>query len=218
MRQMQPNGQQQQPPAQQRQHEQPERDDGQVKTLADFDFDEVQYQQYLLSRVDRTVETAVERRLREQREAEAAQRRQSQFQERSRAFAQENPDFEAAVARVGVAVTPDVAQEILESEEGPALTVYLDKNPQVLARLNGMSAREVAREIVRLEVKVQTERERAKAARSQGTPPPPPPKVEGAGDGSGASVKPDTAESDQLSDAEWARRRNAQLKARNARK
>lgn len=207
----------QQPSGQPQRQAEPERDDGgQVKTLADFDFDEAQYQQYLLNRVERTAETAIERRFREQREAESAQRRQTQFQQRSQAFAKENPDFDGAVARVGTTVTQDVAQEILESEEGPAITVYLDKNPDVLARLNGMSAREVAREIVRLEVKVQGAK--AKAARSSGAPPPPPPKVEGAGDGSGQSVKADSPDSDQISDAEWVRRRNAQLKARSARK
>jgi hypothetical protein len=216
----QPQGQQTQQQTSQRQQAEPERDTGgQVKTLADFDFDEAKYQQYLIERVERHAETAVERRLREQGEAESARRRQSQFQQRSQAFAKENPDYGAAVERVGVAISQDVAQEILDSEEGPAITLYLDNNPDVMARLNGLSAREVAREIVRLEVKVQGEREKAKAARSSaGTPPPPTPKIEGAGDGAGQSVKPDSPDSDQLSDAEWARRRNAQLKARSARK
>lgn len=191
------------------------------KTLADFEFDDARYQAYLLKQVESRATETAERKLREQAERQAAERRQAAFEDRQKAFAKDNPDYHEIVSNPRFTQSDALLSEIMESDEGPAIAMYLASNLSEAKRLNAMSPVEVARAVAKLENKLQGEREKAKAARNQlpvGDQPAPTPKLDGASEGSGGSVKPDTAESDTLSDAEWARRRNAQIRARAQRK
>lgn len=191
------------------------------KTLADFEFDDGKYSDYLREEARREAREATRAELSQAEERRAAQRRESQFAERQTAFAKDTADYHQVVSNPAFVQSEAVLAEIMESEQGPALAYYLASNIAEANRLNAMSPIDVARAVARLEAKLVGEREKAKAAKNQipvGQQPAPTPKLDGSSEGSGASVKPDTAESDALSDAEWARRRNAQIKARSARK
>jgi hypothetical protein len=186
------------------------------KTLADFEFDEAKYQTYLFEQAEQRAVKAAERRLQEQQEREAAERRKSSFAQRESEFAKSTKDYHEKTRDPRVPVSQAMAEVIAESEEGPAVAYYLANNlpmAEQIARLPPLAA---ARELGRIEAKLAAEREAAKAAEKRvSQAPQPPPKVEGAADGAGP-VDPSTPESDKLSDAEWARRREAQLKRKRA--
>jgi tellurite resistance protein len=153
-----------------------------TRTLADFDFDDGKYQAYLIRNAEQRATQAVEKRLQDREREQSLARRIETFNERRTAFAKESPEIDDAVARVGARVSEALADEILESEEGPALTLYLDNNPDLLRRLNSMTERQVAREIARIELNVKSERAKAKAISAlKGTAPAPVPKIDGSG-------------------------------------
>lgn len=64
-------------------------------------------------------------------------------------------DFDQVMSGMkGVNVRSDVVEEIMASDQSAVLTYYLAKNPDKLNALNSMSARELAREMGRLEATV----------------------------------------------------------------
>lgn len=94
-------------------------------------------------------------------------------------------DFDEVMGTMkGVNVRNEVIEEIMSSDKSALLAYHLAKNPDKLQALNNMSARELAREMGRLEGSV-----RMPAAKTQTTAPPPLSAVKG-----GAS--PSSAESD----------------------
>lgn len=188
------------------------------KTLADFEFDDTRYSAYLREEATRAAREAAQAEFTSQREREISQRRAAQFAERQKAFAKDTTDYHSVVSNPAFTQSEALVAEIMESDEGPAIAYYLANNLDIANRLNALPPVAVAREVARIEARLIGEREKAKAAKNQipvGNPPPP--KLDGSGD-PGATVKVDSPDSDNLSDAEWARRRNAQLRARNARK
>lgn len=60
-------------------------------------------------------------------------------------------DYDQVLASARTPVSPDVGREILASDKSALLSYYLAKNPEKLQALNGMTGRELAREIGRLE-------------------------------------------------------------------
>lgn len=206
------------PQPRQEQRQAPEQPEA-PKTLADFEFDEVKYQTHLFEQAEKRAVAAAEQRLREQSEREKAERRKTTFNQREQEFAKDKPDYVQKTRDPRVPISPAVADVLAESDDGPALAYYLANNIDVAAQISQLPPLQAAREIGRIEAKLIAEREKAKAATSTvANQPAPAPKLEG-GEGSGATVKPDTPESDELSDKEWTRRRNAQIRARaNSRK
>lgn len=84
-------------------------------------------------------------------------------------------DYDAVLASAkDIKVSPEVGREILLSEKSALLTYYLAKNPDKALALNGMTGRELAREIGRLEGSV-----RMPAAKKQTTTPAPLTQVRG---------------------------------------
>jgi hypothetical protein len=79
------------------------------------------------------------------------------FEDRTASFKVLTPDFDDKVASLVKTLpngfAPHVAEELFESEVGPALLYQLASDPRKAAELNAMSPREVAREIGRLEGK-----------------------------------------------------------------
>ena len=64
-------------------------------------------------------------------------------------------DFDQVLKTAGdVKVSPAVAGEILDSDKSALLQYYLAKNPDKVRELNGLSGRELAKEIGRLEGRV----------------------------------------------------------------
>lgn len=60
-------------------------------------------------------------------------------------------DYDKVLASAHVPVSPDVGREILASDKSALLAYHLAKNPEKLQVLNGMTGKELAREIGRLE-------------------------------------------------------------------
>lgn len=60
-------------------------------------------------------------------------------------------DFDKVLASSTVPVSNEVSREILTSDKSALISYYLAKNPEKLQALNGMTGRELAREIGRLE-------------------------------------------------------------------
>lgn len=99
---------------------------------------------------------------RDQREAEA--RLKDRMREAAEEFGDRAAEYKASVAdfdtvieafaKSGGSFSNDLQQELLESEQGPALAYHIAKSPGLANELNGMSTREVAREIGRLEAKL----------------------------------------------------------------
>lgn len=82
------------------------------------------------------------------------------------------PDFDKVIASAkDVNVKPEVVQELLASDKSALLQYHLAKNPEKLRELNGMTGRELAKEIGRLEGRVHLPQPK-KA--TEATPPPTP--------------------------------------------
>ncbi|WHQ72530.1 hypothetical protein [Methylorubrum extorquens] len=77
------------------------------------------------------------------------------FQERLDETRGKIPDFDAALsAAKDREVKPHVTELVIESEKGGLLAYYLAKNPDVLTKLNGMSEREAAKTVGKLEARL----------------------------------------------------------------
>lgn len=192
-------------------------EDAKPKTLADFEFNESAYQQYLRESVAKDATNVVRQELEAERKRQEQQARAMAFEERQKAFAKDNPGYFEAVTNPRFTQSDALLAEIMASDEGPMLALHLANNLDLANKLNRLDAVGVAREIARLEAKLISERAKAKEAKNQlPVTPEPAPRLEG-GEGTGITAKPDSPDSDRLSDAEWARRRNAQEAARRRR-
>jgi len=183
------------------------------KTLADFNFDEGQHQAYLFQQSAKAATEAAKRELRAEQEAQRKQRELSEYATRVRDFAKDKPDFNEVANYAPI--SDQVAEMVIRAEQGPEIAYHLGKNPDVATSLSALPPSVAAFELGMLAAKLKYDREqvsKAKTVLSQA--PPPAPRIEGAGEG-GLKAKPDDPESDKsLSDAEWTRRRNAQIAAR----
>ena len=103
-----------------------------------------------------------------------------EFEDRVDDFRETAKDFDEVVSKINVTIREELAREVLFSEMGPQIQYHLAQNPNELHRLNGLSGRELAREIGRLETKLQTPQ-----ARKQTTAPPPMTRITG---GAGPAV------------------------------
>jgi hypothetical protein len=195
---------------QQQQVREPEK----AKTLEDFGYNESEYQSYLFDKAEkRAVEAAKRARIEEQTEAQKASRVRK-FKEREVEYEKANPDYRdfAYTAPINDAV----AELLTELDTGPELAHYLGKNKSVALALNDLPPHIAAIELGRIDARLSGEKaaktaalEAAKAAKAITNAPTPAGTIEGSGEPS--SIKPDEPDSDKLSDAEWARRRNKQI-------
>lgn len=111
--------------------------------------------------------------LREQeRKQEQAQQRQRTLAERVEAFRAEHPDYDQVAHNPQVPITKAMAEEIIETDNPPAIAYYLGQNPQEAAQIAQMSERAMARAIGRIEAKLS-----AQAAPSPTPPAQPTPKT-----------------------------------------
>lgn len=183
-----------------------------LKTEADFDFDSAKYQQYIVGESQRRAVEAAKRELQAERDRQTKAQRDASFASRSKEFAKTVDDFDEVVKSDYLTITPDMAEVIKESDDGPALAYHLGKNPDVAAKIAQLPPIVAARELGKIEARLAIAREQASAKAVSKTPPPPP-KIEGTNPTT--SVKPDLADSDKLSDAEWMRLRNKQAARRS---
>jgi hypothetical protein len=149
---------------------------------------------------------------RELLQQQAETERRAEFDSRVDKFASEVEDYDEVVTD-RTPVSEHMAAAVMDSDIPGDLLYYLGKNPDVARKLYQLPLTKAAKEIGRIEDRLIAERKKA-AEKPVSKAPPPPPRIEGAGDGS-TKAKPDDPASDaDLSDAEWTRRRNAQIAAR----
>ena len=118
-------------------------------------------------------------------QAKIARERELAHAERVEAAREVIADFDQVMgAMKGVNVRNDLIEEIMSSDKSELIAYHLAQNPDKLSAMNAMSARELAREVGRLEATLQMP-----SAKKQTSAPPPLKALKG-----GAS--PSSAESD----------------------
>lgn len=183
----------------------PQEQDTKVKTLSDFEYDESKYQSYLFEETEKRAVAAAEKRLKEQDEQASRQKVQAKFKQRIDEFSKTNPDFHEKVFHHANPVSEAMREFFEDSEEGPAVALYLASNQTIAQEIARMPARYADRELVRIEAKLIADR--AAAAKTVSTAPPPPPTLDG------ADPKVEKAPKD-MSDNEFAKWRKKHIAAR----
>lgn len=200
---------------QQQQTSAPEAQTAAPKTLADFNYDEVKYQEWLFGIAEQRAVNVARRELQEQSQRDAQHRRNQSFAQRESNYSKNAADYFEVTRSADLVISVPMAEAIAESDDGPALAYHLGKNPEIAARIAELSPLAAARELGRIEGRLADERAKPKPAPVSKAPPPAP-KIEGA-DASTIAVKPTDPESDKaLSDAEWMRQRNKQEQRKRA--
>lgn len=198
------------------------------KTLADFDYDETKFYEYLDAEADKRLDERLEKKEREREQRKTQESRANSWKERVAAFEKEHSDFTERVYADGVPFSDAMAEAIAESEYGPQVAYWLadPENRDEAERISKLSPAGAARAIGRLESKFEAKSEPEpkpegeakgeakpvnKLAESRATTkaPAPPPKMEPS---DSASKKP--WNDPTLSQEEFNKRRRAQIAAR----
>lgn len=109
------------------------------------------YGAYVEALTDWKADQAIASRMQERAQAQQQEAQQSSWSQRQAAARQALPDYDAVLAASDAPIAPHVRESLLDSDAGPALAYHFAKNPDVLERLNGMSAMQAAREVGRIE-------------------------------------------------------------------
>jgi len=182
-------------------------------TLEQFGYDETKYQAALYSHLTKTVgATLRDEILGEIKQTESQRKHQEAFstwQKREDDFIKLQPDYVDKVRNNrSLPISQDLAQELLQMDDGPQIAYYLAENQQKAAVIAKLPLAAQMRELGRIQAQLDAK----KAAPPVSKAPPPVAKVDATE--APSNFKVDTPDSDNLSDAEWTRRRNAQEQAR----
>ncbi len=189
------------------QREEPQRELS-LPTLEQHGFDEAKYQAALIEYATKQAEAVVERRLAEAEKQRTEQARISTFAERQRDFAKANPDFvERVMQDPTLPITPAMRDVIVDSESGPEIAYWLANNREQAERIAALPPHLSALEMGRIEGRLSVQKAKPRPVVTQAPPPPPTVDAEPS-----VSVKASTSDSDKLSDAEWMKLREKELK------
>ena len=140
-------------------------DDGEKEPVeADFNGDWFAYRDAVTAfRAGKAAREAIRTEFRSKEQSELSTKQTEAARERAVAHAERIEDARDVIADFdevmgtmkGVQVRKDVIDEIMSSDKSALLSYHLAKNPDKLDALNSMSARELAREMGRLEATVQ---------------------------------------------------------------
>ena len=170
------------------------------KTLADFEFDEDKYRDYLFTEAESRAERAAERVVRGFQEKVTVESSVEKFAAREREFSKSVADYETVAHAPDVKINSAMAVEIRESEIGPEMAYYLGKHPEEAALISRKSPREVIKEMTILESKLRAEKGKATGKKVSDAPPPP---AKIRGKDAGIRVSTTDPKSDNMSDDEW---------------
>lgn len=176
------------------------------KTLADFDYDEGKYAEYVTEVAREAAQKQAVEIAQQELEQKRTAERQAQFAVRESDFKADLPDYELMAYSKAV-ITPEMADVIRGAEKGPEIAYYLGQNVEVGAKLAAMHPLDMAREIGHIESTL------VKPEKKESKTPPPPPKLK-AGNAP-TRITSDSPDSDKLSDAEWLRRERKRLAAKD---
>jgi len=175
-----------------------------AKTLADFDFDEDKYRDYIFTGATQAAEKAAERVARKLQDESRSKRVDHEFERRESEFAATVDDFQVVVYNDDLNISGVMAEEIRVSEIGPEMAYYLGKNPEDASEIAGLSQREAVRRMTQLETRLMNEK--AKKPKEVSDAPPPPPQIKSGDAGMSKSI-----DDPDLSDAEFAKMRRKQI-------
>ncbi len=193
----------QRPPQAEQPQEKPTKQNA-PKKLADFEYDEEKYAEYLTDyAAERAAERLEEKRSKKETE-ESRKQRFEKFKDLESKFRTEVEDYEdvAHYARID----NHVAELVMDMDEGPRIAYHLGKNPDLAKKLNSMSASSAAIELGRIDAQLANERTQAKTKPVSKAPPP----------ASTINATEPAVEKDPstMSDAEFAKWRKKQIAAR----
>ena len=117
------------------------------KTLADFEYDEGKYAEYLTEFAKAEARAEVDRQLANEKAATV----HAEYSQKEAEFAQGVDDYHTAVTNPTLRFSPEMAAATQTGENGPALRYYLAKNPEISASLASMAPLDMARELGRIE-------------------------------------------------------------------
>jgi hypothetical protein len=175
-----------------------------LKKLADFNYDEEKYAEYVADVAADRAATKI--RTEQERDKTESSRRsnQSKFREREAALKGEIEDYEDIAYTAPI--QDHVADLVMSMDEGPRVAYFLGKNPETAAKLSALPPLEAAKELGRIETRLAYEREQAKA-KPVSKAPPPPPKID--------ATEPAIDKSpSEMSDTEFAKWRKKQIAQR----
>ena len=170
------------------------------KTLADFDYDEAAFAQYVGNFARQTVRAEVQH---------AQQRMQmnkanAEFAVKEQDFAKSVEDYSQVTRNPSLPITQTMVNAVQSTEKGPEILYYLGKNPDVAMSLANMHPIDMAREIGHIEAT-----KLVKPESPPKEPAKPAPKIPATT--TARKINPTEPASDKLSDEEWLKRRNKQV-------
>lgn len=181
-----------------------------LKSLEDFEFNEVAHREYLDKRTASIAEKAASSAVGKVQTQLESGKVEQDFRTRESAFESEVSDYadvvygEVSGKRTWTS-SPAMADEIRLSEIGPEIAYHLAKNPEVASEISTLSDRETVRRMTLLESSIKSEK--AKKGESVSKAPPPPPKLPKGEEG----LDKDPA---NMSDSEFAKWRRKQISNR----
>jgi len=168
------------------------------KTLADFEYDEGKFAEYLGNQAKAEAHAESQRVINQEKGA----RLQADFSGREADFAKDVDDYHAVTSSPTLQFSQEMANATLTTEQGPALRYYLAKNPEISARLANMAPYDMAIELGRIGATKLGQ----KKPPSVTTAPKPVPKIAGAN--SKTTVRIDDP---KISDAQFRKLREKQI-------
>lgn len=175
-----------------------------LKKLADFEYDEDRYAEYVAEVAADKAAAKLQEKQREYQSESTKKERQIKFRELEAKVKTEIEDYEdvAHYARID----DRVAELVMDLDEGPRIAYFLGKNPDVALRINGLPSHLAAIELGRIDQRLSSEREAKAAKKPVSQAPPPPPKI----DAVEPAVSKDPSEMNDAEFAKWRRRQIAQ--------
>jgi hypothetical protein len=176
-----------------------------TKSLADFEFDEDKYRDYLFTEAETRAEKVALKAVEGFQEQTKTSNAEEDFDRREKVFADTVKDYDATVHVYdgSLKISPVMATEIKESEIGPEMAYFLGKNPDISAEIAKLPERAAIRRMTLLESELESEK--TKAGKKVSDAPPPPPKIPS---GDAALEK---GYSEGISDAEFAKLRRKEI-------
>lgn len=117
------------------------------KTLADFEYDEAKFSEYLVTHARESAKADVDKTLAQERYARA----RSDFSSKESEFSSNLDDYHIVTRNNDLKISAPMLEVMQGSDEGPAVLYYLGKNPDVAERLAGMQVLDMARELGHIE-------------------------------------------------------------------
>jgi hypothetical protein len=176
-----------------------------VKTLEDFDYNEGQYQAYLIQQAKAGAVEEAKRIIQQEQERQTYSQRLTAHKAREAEFSKVADDYQDVVFNPSLSISQTMAEIATEMDDGPAVLYYLGKNPDIADRIATLPPLSAAREMGRIEAKLASAPKPDKVSKA----PTPPPKIGGID--AALKVSATSPDSDKLSTDQWLAARKKQL-------